>query len=116
MTKKYDKEFKFKAIRYYNENKKIGMSGCAKNLGIAASTLGNWIKKFQDTQDTQDTQDNQVIENNGSFNYALVESKDIERFKQKIRQAQVSLDDLKKTLDSWEITVTIFEVAKTETV
>jgi transposase len=118
MTKRYNKEFKLNAIHYYEENKKLGMNGCAKNLGIAASTLGNWIGKFQDaqySQDAQETQNTQVTEKHGSFNYALVNSKDIEQFIQKIRHTQDSLDDLKKKLDSWETTVAIFAVDKTET-
>ena len=43
MSKQYDKEFKENAVRYYHEHKDLNMKRCATNLGIAASTLGDWV-------------------------------------------------------------------------
>ena len=55
MSKQYDKEFKENAVRYYHEHKDLNMKRCATNLGIAASTLGDWVKK-------EDINDGQVLE------------------------------------------------------
>lgn len=53
LAKRYDKQFKQDAIRYYEEHKELCLRECAENLGIAASTLGKWIKEHENTIDNE---------------------------------------------------------------
>jgi len=42
MARQYTKEFKEGAVRYYFAHKELGISLCAKNLGICRSTFSEW--------------------------------------------------------------------------
>ena len=68
MSKQYDKEFKENAVRYYNEHEDLNLKRCATNLGIAASTLGDWVKKADIN--------NGEVPTRGSGNYSSDEAKE----------------------------------------
>ena len=93
MAKHYDKQFKLDAIRYYHDHRELGLQGCASNLGISHQTLSRWQKELRDTGD---------IESRGSGNYASDEAKEIARLKRELRDAQDTLDVLKKPSTFWE--------------
>lgn len=46
MAKQYTQEFKEDAVRYWKEHQELGISKCAKNLGIGKSTLSTWEKSL----------------------------------------------------------------------
>ena len=51
MAKQHDKQFKLDAIQYYEDQKDLGVRGCAENLGIGYSTLTKWLKDFRESGD-----------------------------------------------------------------
>ena len=89
MAVQHDKQFKLDAVKYYQDHKELGCKGCAKNLGIGRSTLGKWIKEFQDSND---------IKVRGSGNYSSDEQKEIAKLKRQLRNTQDALDVLKKAI------------------
>lgn len=90
MTKRYNTEFKLNAIRYYEENKKLGVKGCAKDLGIVASTLGKWKREYPGISDIQNPNPDSVD---------LEQSKEIERLKQELHQIKQELNQTKQERD-----------------
>lgn len=48
MAKQYTEEFKKDAVRYWQGHRELGISKCAKNLGIGKSTLSQWTKVFNE--------------------------------------------------------------------
>lgn len=85
----HDKQFKLDAIQYYQDQKELGVRGCAENLGIGYSTLTKWLKEFRESGD---------IPVRGSGNYSLDGQKEIARLKRELRDAQDALDVLKKAI------------------
>lgn len=53
VVKRYDKQFRQDAVRYFEEHKELCLRECAENLGIATSTLGKWIKEHENTIDNK---------------------------------------------------------------
>mgnify|MGYP000175627235 CR=1 FL=1 len=90
MSKYYDKQFKIDAVHYYLEHKKLGLHGCASNLGISQQSLSRWKKEISQTGN---------IECRGSGNYSSDEAKEIARLKRELRDAQDALDVLKKAIN-----------------
>lgn len=68
------------------------MKKCATNLGIAASTLGNWVKKADSNHSEVPTR--------GSGNYSSDEAKENARLKRELRDTRDALDILKRSLIS----------------
>jgi len=44
-SKRYSKQFKKDAVTYVREHDDLSVNAAAKNLGVAASTLGKWVEK-----------------------------------------------------------------------
>ena len=92
MSKQYDKEFKENAVTYYKEHDELNIKKCSKNLGIAPSTLGHWIKKAE--------ANNGKVPTRGSGNFASDEAKEDARLKKELRDTKDALDILKRSLIS----------------
>lgn len=90
MSKQYTKEFKDDAVRYYSDHKDIGISTCAKNLGISKSSLSEWIKISTDNKGEVSTR--------GRGNYESDEAKENAILKKKLRDTQDALEILKKAI------------------
>ncbi len=76
-------------MQYYQEHKKLGVHGCAENLGVDYSTLTKWLKDFRESGDVTIC---------GSGNYSSDERKEIARLKRGLCDAQDALDALKKAM------------------
>ena len=90
MSKQYTEEFKKDAVRYWNEHRDIGISACAKNLGISKSTLSTWRKLYLDNYGR--------IPTRGRGNYESDEAKENARLRRELRDAQDALEILKKAI------------------
>ncbi|MBD5134825.1 MAG: transposase [Lachnospiraceae bacterium] len=90
MSTQYTEEFKKDAVTYWKEHHELGISKCAKNLGISKSALSTWTKKFDQNDDTVPTR--------GRGNYESDEAKEIARLKKELRDTQDALDILKKAI------------------
>ena len=90
MSKQYTEEFKKDAVRYWNEHRDIGISACAKNLGISKSTLSTWRKLYLDNDGR--------IPTRGRGNYESDEAKENARLRRELRDAQDALEILKKAI------------------
>lgn len=66
MAKRYTEQFKKDALAYVQDHADLSVNACAKNLGIAASTLNGWIDKFQERGEVH----------RGSGNYSSDEAKE----------------------------------------
>lgn len=90
MSKQYTEEFKKDAVRYWNEHQDIGITACAKNLGISKSTLSTWRKLYLDNDGS--------IPTRGRGNYESDEAKENARLRRELRDAQDALEILKKAI------------------
>ena len=72
------RNLKENAVKYYNEHKDLNMKKCATNLGIAASTLGDWVKKADSNYGKVPTR--------GSGNYSSDEAKRKCKIKKRIKR------------------------------
>lgn len=88
--KQQSKQFKLDAINYRKEHPDLTQLQCAKNLGIAISTLARWKSQYRNNDG-----DIPVI---GSGNYESEEQKEIARLKRELRDTQDALDVLKKAI------------------
>ena len=88
--KQQSKQFKLDAINYRKEHPDLTQFQCAKNLGIAISTLARWESQYRNNDG-----DIPVI---GSGNYESEEQKEIARLKRELRDTQDALDVLKKAI------------------
>lgn len=91
MSKQYTKEFKEDAVRYYQEHKELGMTTCAKNLGVSKAGLFGWIKSSKIN--------NGNIATRGSGNYQSDEAKENARLRKELRDTQDALEILKKAIN-----------------
>ena len=69
----HSKQFKLDAINYRNEHPDLTQVECAKNLGIAVSTLAKWERQFRNNDGD--------IPVRGSGNYQSDGAKEIARLK-----------------------------------
>ena len=90
MSKQYDKEFKENAVKYYNEHKDLNMKKCATNLGIAASTLGDWVKKADSNYGKVPTR--------GLGNYSSDEAKENAKLRKELKDTKDALEILKEAI------------------
>ena len=86
----HSKQFKLDAVNYRNEHPDLTQVECAKNLGIAVSTLAKWESQFRNNDGD--------IPVRGSGNYQSDDAKEIARLKRELRDAQDALDVLKKAI------------------
>ena len=86
----HPKQFKLDAVNYRNEHPDLTQVECAKNLGIAISTLAKWESQFRNNDGD--------IPVRGSGNYQSDDAKEIARLKRELRDAQDALDVLKKAI------------------
>ncbi len=86
----HSKQFKPDAVNYRNELPDLTQVECAKNLGIAVSTLAKWESQFRNNDGD--------IPVRGSGNYQSDDAKEIARLKRELRDAQDALDVLKKAI------------------
>lgn len=89
-TKHHDNQFKLDAIHYVKEHPNLTQEECAKNLGVALSTLQRWLTLYRDNDGD--------ISSRGSGNYASDEQKEIARLKKELRDTQDALEILKKAI------------------
>lgn len=89
-NKQHTKQFKLDAINYRKEHPDLTQIECAKNLGIATSTLARWESQFRNNEGD--------IPVRGSGNYQSDEEKEIARLKRELRDSQDALDVLKKAI------------------
>lgn len=90
MAKQYTQEFKEDAVRYWKEHQELGISKCAKNLGIGKSTLSTWGKEFDGHEGE--------IPTRGRGNFKSDEAKEIAKLRKELRDTQDALDILKKAI------------------
>jgi transposase len=83
MSRQLTKEFKEDAVRYYLEHKDLGLTVCAKNLGISRTALCNWTKEAK--------VNNGEVPTRGSGNYQSDEAKENARLRKELRNAQDAL-------------------------
>lgn len=83
MTKQsYTPKFKQDAIQYYLDHRDhMKLSEIAAHLGIGSDILHKWVKKHQ-----------------GSGNYASDKDKEIAQLKRKLRDAESTIEILKKSI------------------
>lgn len=86
----HSKQFKPDAVNYRNELPDLTQVKCAKNLGIAVSTLAKWESQFHNNDGD--------IPVRGSGNYQSDDAKEVARLKRELRDAQDALDVLKKAI------------------
>ena len=89
-SKHHDDQFKIDAVKYVKEHPDLTQEQCAKNLGIALSTLQRWLTLYRDN--------NGDISTRGSGNFASDEQKEIARLKKELRDTQDALEILKKAI------------------
>lgn len=89
-TKRYDKQFKEDAVKYFKEHKELSLKKAAQNLGISCSALSSWVKEAEE---------NGCITVRGSGNYSSDEAKEIARLKKELRDTQDALEILKKAIN-----------------
>ena len=87
--KKYEKQFKLDAVKYYESHKDLGVKGCAENLGVSPESLRRWKKEFEEKGD---------LACRGSGNYSSDEAKEIAHLKRELKSAQDAIEVLKKAL------------------
>ena len=90
MSTQYTEEFKKDAVRYWREHPELGMTKCAKNLGISKSALSTWGKLYNENDGS--------IPTRGCGNYGSDEAKEIARLKKELRDTQDALEILKKAI------------------
>lgn len=90
MAAQYTKEFKEDAVRYSNEHKELGISTCAKNLGISKGALNAWRSNSKKNKGE--------IQTRGRGNFESDESKENARLKKELRDTQDALQILKKAI------------------
>jgi len=90
MAKQYTEEFKKDAVRYWKEHKDLGITSCARNLGISKSVLSRWKTLYENNEGN--------IPTRGRGNYESDTAKENARLKKELRDAQDALDILKKAI------------------
>lgn len=90
MATQYTEEFKKDAVRYWKEHKELGITACAKNLGISKSALSAWRKLYENN--------NGNIPTRGRGNYESDAAKENARLKKELRDTQDALEILKKAI------------------
>ena len=90
MSTQYTEEFKKDAVRYWQEHPELGMTKCAKNLGVSKSALSTWGKIYNENEGS--------IPTRGRGNYESDEAKEIARLKKELRDTQDALEILKKAI------------------
>lgn len=90
MAKQYTEEFKKDAVRYWQEHMELGISKCAKNLGIGKSTLSQWKKAYDENDGAVPTR--------GRGNFESDEAKENARLRKELRDTQDALEILKKAI------------------
>lgn len=89
-TTQYTEEFKKDAVRYWEEHKDLGISACAKNLGVSKSALSGWRKSYIENEGSVPTR--------GRGNYENDEAKENARLRKELRDTQDALEILKKAI------------------
>lgn len=89
-TTQYTEEFKKDAVRYWEEHKDLGISACAKNLGVSKSALSGWRKSYIENEGSVSTR--------GRGNYESDEAKENARLRKELRDTQDALEILKKAI------------------
>ena len=90
MSRQFTKEFKEDAVRYYEEHNDLGLTVCAKNLGVSRTALFDWIKKAKTN--------NGDVPTRGSGNFQSDEAKENARLRKELRDTQDALEILKKAI------------------
>ncbi len=90
MAKQHTEEFKKDAVKYWKEHHELGITKCAKNLGIGKSTLSTWSKMYEENDGAVPTR--------GRGNYESDEAKEIARLKRELQDTQNALAILKKAI------------------
>ena len=90
MAKQYTKEFKEDAVKYFYDHKDLGVTKCAKNLGISKSALSTWKHEFEEH--------NGEVPTRGRGNYESDEAKENARLRKELRDTQDALEILKKAI------------------
>ena len=90
MATQYTEDFKKDAVRYWKEHQELGITKCAKNLGIGKSTLSSWGKAYGENDGTVPTR--------GRGNFESDEAKEIARLRKELRDTRDALDILKKAI------------------
>jgi transposase len=90
MTKQsYTPKFKQDAIQYYLDHRDhMKLSEIADHLGVGSDTLHKWVKKHQESGEV----------GRGSGNYASDKDKEIAQLKRKLRDAESTIEILKKSI------------------
>ena len=90
MAKQYTEEFKKDAVRYWQEHRELGISKCAKNLGIGKSTLSQRGKAYDEN--------NGAVPARGRGSFESDEAKENARLRKERRDTRDALEILKKAV------------------
>ena len=88
LNRKHTEQLKKDALAYVHDHADLSVNACAKNLGVAASTLHGWIEKFQDKGEVH----------RGSGNHSSDEAKENARLRKELRDTKDALEILKKAI------------------
>ena len=90
MATQYTEEFKKDAVRYWEEHKDLGISVCAKSLGVSKSAVSAGRKLYENNEGS--------IPTCGRGNHESDAAKENARLKKELRDTQDALDILKKAI------------------
>jgi len=85
-----DKEFKQRAVQYRLDNPDLSVVACAKNLGVAVSSLHAWLRSAKENEGS--------VKHIGSGNTEDEYKREIERLKRENKAQADALDILKKAM------------------
>lgn len=90
MATQYTEEFKTDAVKYWKEHPDLGISRCARNLGISKTALSNWRKIYDANEGTVPTR--------GRGNFKSDDAREPARLRKELRDTQDASDILKKAI------------------
>ncbi len=90
MAKQHSEDYKISAVEYYLSHKELGYKKCAKNLGVAVTTLRGWVEKYE--------RNNGNVPGRGRGNYSSDEAKENARLRKELQDTKDALEILKKAI------------------
>lgn len=88
MARQYSKKYKEHAVKYYLANKNLGITQCAKNIGISKSALSEWYKIYSANKGEVPTR--------GRGNFSNDVAKDNARLRKELQDTYDALEILKR--------------------
>ena len=92
MARQYSQKYKEHAVKYYLANKNLGITRCAKNIGISKSVLSEWYKIY--------SANNGEVPTRGRGNFSNDIAKDNARLRKELQDTYDSVEILKRASSS----------------